>query len=329
VSEIEFMSFNERLDKGDVKPPEAIVSGLLFRNSIAVMGAPEDSFKTHFALQLAISLAAGIPCFSFSCRKSSVVYLILEGGQDYIFERLEQKMDAMKVSREEVGERLYPIDFAAVRLDEDGNVQKLEGILEAIEPTPDVVILDPITYALDEDDRYSLKKAKLCRNLLRIANTINGLVFPIIHCRKSAEDNNNMDDFLGSGIWARAAATRIKLYRTDETQVKTHFKTRYAERPEDLSLAWHYPLLHVLPEQLKPRKECKVKILAFLEGSQGKQLLLAQLVQQVIEETGHNEKTVRAAIGNLEFEGKLSIEKLPKSAAKIVKLVAQDTVHAS
>lgn len=326
---LDLLSVKERLEKGDIAPPEPIVSGLLFRGSLAVLGAPDDSFKTNWALQLAISLAAGESCYSYSCKHSVVVYLILEGGQDYIHERLEEKIVAMELDKDEVMGRIYTSDCSQLPLDDRYVAEEIEKTILAKDPKPDIVILDPITYALDEDVRFSPHKAKLCRNLLWIADQINGVALPIIHCRKGSKDNDNMDDLLGTSIVADAAATRIKLYRKSETEVNMYAKTRYAERPEQVSLLWNYPLLEVIPSILKPREEAKKVIIESLQSNGQTDYKVTELTRIIAQKTDHNEKTVRAALNNLELEGKITIARLPKSAIKVVKLVADKTVYAS
>lgn len=325
---IEIITVKERLEKGNIVPPEPIVSGLLFRKSMAVLGAPDDSFKTHWALQLAISLAAGIPCFSHSVKRSNVVYLFLEGGEGYILERLEEKIAAMGVNREEVLGKIHIRDCTGMRLDDKNVVEGLEATLITTEPMPDVVIFDPITYALNEDVRFSPERVKLCRNLLRIADSINGVTLPIIHCRKDTQDNDNMDDFLGTSIVAAAAATRIKLYRQDNL-LNMYAKTRYAERPDKIGLVWKHPLLEVAPEVLKPREEAKRCIIETLKGNANQEVKLGDLVSKLSASTNHNQKTVRAAVENLEVEGKVTTSRLPKSAIKVVELVAEDKIYAS
>lgn len=78
------MTVKDRLNQGGLSSPEPIVSGLLFNKSVAVLGAQDDSFKTHFTIQLAICLTLGIPCYSFSTKPSYVAYMVLEGGESYI-----------------------------------------------------------------------------------------------------------------------------------------------------------------------------------------------------------------------------------------------------
>jgi hypothetical protein len=325
---MKLVSVKEKLQQEDIKPPEPIVSGLLFRKSLAVVGAPDDSYKTNWALQLAISLAAGIPCYTYSCKKGVVVYLILEGGEDYILERLEEKIAAMELNRDEVLGRIYTSDCSQLPLDDKDVAKDIEETLLAKDPKPDIVIFDPITYALNEDVRFSPKKAELCRNLIWIAEQINGVAMPIIHCRKGTQDNADMDDLLGTSIIADAAATRIKLYRQDG-QVNLYAKTRYAERPDKVSLIWRHPLLVVSETTLAPREEAKRAIVQLLLSDPMKEYALGELTRIIAERTEHNEKTVRQALGNLELEGKLAIYRMPKSALKKVKLVDEEEIYAS
>ena len=60
-----FMTAKDKIAQG-LDSPRPIVGDLLYRKTIAVLGAPEDSFKSNSIIQLAICLALGIPCFSYS-----------------------------------------------------------------------------------------------------------------------------------------------------------------------------------------------------------------------------------------------------------------------
>lgn len=328
MEKIELISVQERLEQGGITPPEPIVSGLIFRNSLAVLGAPDDSFKTHWALQLAISLAAGIPFYSYSCKRNTIVYFVLEGGEDYIFERLEEKIAALELNRKEVMSRIYTHDCSQLSLDDAEVVKEIEKTILEKSPKPDVVIFDPITYALNEDVRFSPEKAKLCRSLLWIAKQINGAALTVLHCRKGTQDNDNMDDFLGTSIIAAAAATRMKLYRKGNL-VNMYAKTRYTERPDKISLVWKNPLLVATESTLGPREECKRAVIQLLQSDHGKEYSIGGLTKAIAEKTGHNEKTVRQAIDNLKLEDKVVVSRVPKSAMKKVKLLDNSEIYAS
>ncbi len=320
-------TIEETLNEQPSNPPTPVLAGLLFRQTLAVLGAPEDSFKTTWAIQLAVSLAAGIPFLSYSCEPSRVAYIILEGGQDYILERLEEQVASMGVARDKVFGNVALSDCSGMQLDNPNDFKAVTDGILAITPPPDVVILDPITYALSEDVRFSPNKTVMCRHLLQLAQALNGVILVIVHCRKDTRDNDSTDDFLGSGVIARAAATRIKLYRSGDT-VNMYAKTRHAARPDDLQLYLSYPVLLVGSLDLKPKEECRAAVLDSL-GKAGGQSMLGELVTQVAKLTKHNTKTVRAAIDSLAFEKKVIVGTMPKSARKVVKLPPVDVIHAS
>ena len=203
-------------------------------------------------------------------------------------------------------------------------IRKLGDTLCNLSPKPNVVIFDPITNALDEDVRYSPDKTRLIRNANRIVEDLDGgVVLLIVHTRKGARDNADMDDFLGRGQIARAAATRIKLYRGDSDRVSMYAKTRHAERPDKISLVWRHPLLVIEPITLRPREECRAAIIQALENAPYnlRAMVLGNLATQVSESTNHNPKTARSTIADLVVEGKVEILRVPGSAAKVVRLV--------
>ncbi len=317
------MTAEDRIAQG-ISSPSPLVGDLLFWRTIAALGAAEDSFKTNWMTQLAICLAVGIPCYSYSCRKSQVAYLVLEGGEDYILERMEEKIQAMGVNREEALRGIYTLNCTQLQLDDEDTIKQLGDDLCNLNPKPDVIIFDPITYALDEDVRYSPNKTRLIRNANKIVEELGGgVVLFVVHTRKGAKDNADMDDFLGSGQIARAAATRIKLYRGDGDRVSMYAKTRHADRPDKISLVWKYPLLELEQTTLRPREECKLAVSHSLEHAPYniKAMVLGDLVMQVSTSTNHNPKTVRSVITNLEVEGKVEILRVPGSATKVVRLV--------
>ena len=61
-----------------------------------------------------------------------------------------------------------------------------------------------------------------------------------------------------------------------------------------------------------------------LKGKANTEAKLGDLVSEVSGKIRRNTKTIRAAIDNLEVEGKVTVSKLPKSAIKIVKLIPED-----
>jgi len=314
----ELPSTKEMIEKGTI--PAKPVGFYMFRKSVTYVGAPEDSFKTQWAIQLAISLALGKPCYGCSCKKCIVLYVVLEGGKDYILERIEDKIEAMDVDRDEVLSNLFVVDLTSRSLKKEDDVSKLKE--EMLRIPADVIFLDPISTFLAEDERFSPLRTIFTNNLIEVAQTLDAAIVLIAHCRKATHDNNNMDEIAGHSVLKNASATRIKLFRhKDNTDlVSVYEKTRYAERPDKIILRWRPPLLEMSPEELKPRQEIEVAILKYLNEN-GEQPL-TKFTTIIAKNTEHNAKTVRAVISNLEMDGKITLEPVPKSSKKIVKKIS-------
>jgi len=292
----------------------------IFRKSITYVGAPEDSFKTQWAVQLAISLTLGKPCYGYSCKKCIVLYAVLEGAKDYILERIEEKVEAMGVDRDEVLSNLFVVDLTNKSLSNKDDVLELK---ERMLQTPaDVIFLDPISALLAEDERFSSLRTIFATNLLEVAETIDGAIVLIAHCRKGTHNNNDMDEIAGHSVMKNLSATRIKFFRHKDRKdwLSIYQKTRYAERPEKIELRWKAPLLEMRLGVLKPREIIRKEILKYL-AENGEQIL-SEFTFKIAEKIKHNSKTVRIVLDNLEIEGEIRIDKVPHSAKKIVKRIS-------
>ena len=76
------------LTQEEKQPPEFIVNGMIPVGLTFLSGAPKTR-KSFLALQMAISVASGLPFFGFSTVKSSVAYLDLEGSKARTSSRTE------------------------------------------------------------------------------------------------------------------------------------------------------------------------------------------------------------------------------------------------
>ena len=68
--------------------PEALVDGLIYRNSLIQFAGGTKMGKTFFTLQLAICLTLGIPFLGKATRRSRVLYLSLEMPTGEMRERI-------------------------------------------------------------------------------------------------------------------------------------------------------------------------------------------------------------------------------------------------
>ncbi len=309
-------TMSERLKKGTTAPEQLVSNALLTRESITLFGGAEDSFKSFLMCQLSVCLASGSSWLGHSCRQcNTVVYLVMEGGDDYILERIESIACELGQNLPDVFARIRVVPYLYEPLDMDEAPENLYAALKEV--NPDVVICDPVTYQMSQDVRYSPTMTRLGTNLLKIARDLNTAVVAVLHTKKNSQNSNDMDDFIGSSILKDMAASRIKVFRQEDKQMELYAKTRYAERPDTIKLVFKYPVFDVVEEVAKPRAKAMMGVTDYLERCG--QEVLGILVEMVKQAQTVNEKTVRAVISALEVEGLLKIEPMPGSARKLVK----------
>lgn len=309
-------TMDERLKQGTRLPEQLMSNALVVRREITILSGLEDSFKTTIACQAAVCLAAGIPCLGFSCQQcNTVVYLVIEGTDDYILERMENMAHALGVPLDVISKRIRVSPYYLRPLGEPEVLNELIGTLADIRP--DVIICDPVTYSLTGDLRYSPVMQALGKNLAAVARRFNAAVVGVMHTRKGTQDNDNMDDIMGSSVLADIAACRIKVYRSGDT-LNLYAHTRYGPRPDPVKLIYTNPLFVVSDEIRKPRDKARLGVIQELRDRSPR--VLGELVRQVTIGTNANEKTVRAAISDLEVELKVFVIRSPGSAVKQVHL---------
>jgi len=292
--------------------PEAIVSPhLITRNSITLLFADEDSFKTQFATQLAVCLNAGIPFLDYETIPSNVVYYTMEGVEGDIVDRILEKGEALAVDTDDIG--VCPCYDK--QLDRPGDYEKIKEMLR--DRGSDVVIFDPVTYVIAGDVRFSPTMLHVVSNGLNLATTFGIAIVFVIHTRKDSP-KGDMHGFLGSNILTAASATRIRIDRSQEipNQATLTFRTRYDERPLDRLIMWHTPLLQAVGELIPKRQQIKQAINE--ELSFGEVSGVTQFCELIARKVACDNKSVRHVIADMIMQGQVRMGRVGGSATKTV-----------
>lgn len=298
-----------------IEPPQYVVSQIAARRTIALFGGPEDNFKTQLGTQVAVCVASGIPWLTFPCNKGRVVYLVMEGDPNYIFGLLADKAVSLGVG-EEAPKNINVNMFIRQPLDDKATVRRLDMLLEPLRPI-DFLIADPITYLIANDVRYSPTMNKVMDNLEDLAMKYNMAVMPILHTRKSTKSVDNLDAFLGSRVTAARASTRILVIRRGDTdEAEIGFRTRMSETPDKLSLIHRHPLIEAEEAILREGQKAQRRVQEILR--ENREVRLADLMREVAQSQGVNDKTVRKALSGLETKGLVSIDRIPGKPDKKV-----------
>jgi hypothetical protein len=175
-----------------------LIDRLWTHQAVGVIGGSPKSGKTWLALEMAVSIASGRPCFdTFAVASPGPVLLYAaEDSALTLRSRLETLARLHKIDFERLNVHVITID--SLRLDHPEHQDRLESTLHAYKPT--LLVLDPLVRVHSIDENVAGQVAALLgylRSLQRKAGTAIALVH---HVRKNASPTGNAGYSLrGSG----------------------------------------------------------------------------------------------------------------------------------
>jgi hypothetical protein len=175
-----------------------LIDRLWTHQAVGVIGGSPKSGKTWLALEMAVSVASGRPCFNtFAVASPGPVLLYAaEDSAMALRSRLETLARLHKIDFERLNVHVITID--SLRLDQPEHQDRLESTLHAYKPT--LLVLDPLVRVHGIDENVAGQVAALLgylRSLQRNAGTAIALVH---HVRKNASAAGNAGYSLrGSG----------------------------------------------------------------------------------------------------------------------------------
>jgi hypothetical protein len=175
-----------------------LIDRLWTHEAVGVIGGSPKSGKTWLALEMAVSVASGSPCFdTFAISSPGPVLLYAaEDSATTLRSRLETLARLHKVDFERLNVHIITID--SLRLDRPQHQDRLEATLHAYKPA--LLILDPLVRVHAIDENVAGQVAALLgylRSLQRKAGTAIALVH---HVRKNASPTGAAGNSLrGSG----------------------------------------------------------------------------------------------------------------------------------
>jgi hypothetical protein len=181
--------------------PEELVQGLLYRGSKLVLGGGSKSFKTWTLIDLALSVAYGVPWFGLMTRKGRVLYVNFE-LQGWAFEdRVRTIMQAKQLKSEPGMLDCWNLRGRATSFEE-----LLPQIKERIEKDGySLVILDPIYKLLGNCDENSARDTTKLLNAVEDLAACSGAAVCFGHhfSKGNQSAKESIDRVSGSGVYAR------------------------------------------------------------------------------------------------------------------------------
>jgi hypothetical protein len=239
--------------------PAELVEGLLHRGAKLMLSGGSKSFKTWVLMDLALSVAAGVPWWGFRVARGRVLYLNMELMVEFAEDRMRAIMEAKGIAAEGADGldtwhlRGYARDFKEL----------LPLILRAVEGVQyDLIILDPVYKVLGErDENANGEVAQLLNEFEALAvRTGAAIAYGHHHSKGAQGDKDARDRSSGAGAWTRDPDSLVDLtpHQEEEHFIVTYTLRNHRPRAKHV-VEWDFPCMRVAPgldpdEARKPGK---------------------------------------------------------------------------
>jgi AAA domain len=312
--------------------PRWLIQGLWPADAYGVLAAQEKAGKTWAALDLAVSVACGLPWLDhFPCPTPGPVLLFLgEGGERATVRRIEAIATNKGVDPDQLGDRLR-LCFRVPRLAAPGAGGELTAIQAELEAHPAaVVILDPLYLAAAGASGSSLyDMGAVLQAIQGVCQQAGCALLVVTHWNKTG-DGRGADRISGAGpaAWARVICSVAIQHRGSDPNgsssvllgfeliggeiADTRFRLRRrvrADDPADLGsqLSYTVEVLADDDQDLDPAAAALSKsrqwVLAALRA--GGEFQTVKQLGDRLAQAGHplKPRTIQTALGELEAAG--------------------------
>jgi hypothetical protein len=224
--------------------PPVLIAGILHRGAKLLLGGGSKSFKSWSLIDLALSIAAGVPFWGMPTTQGKVLFLNFEIPEAFFRGRLQSTATAKGLEVAETGKCL---DLWTLR----GHATDLAKLVphivaQAAGRDYSLIILDPIYKCLgDRDENAAGDIAELLNEVEALAVRTGAAIVIAHHFAKgSAAGKDSKDRMSGSGVWARDPDALITLTaHENDGAFSVDFTLRnFAPRPA-FCVRWDWPLM--------------------------------------------------------------------------------------
>ncbi|MDB6032172.1 MAG: hypothetical protein JWM16_2510 [Verrucomicrobiales bacterium] len=232
--------------------PKVLIDGILHQGSKMIIGSGSKSFKTWTLLDLAMSVASGVPWLGLSTTAGKVLFLNFELKPASVRSRMEAIKKARDIHWDKGTFDLWNLRGHAAEYS-----VVIPKIIERVKSRQyDLIILDPV-YKLygDTDENSAGDVAMLMNELERLALQTNAAIVFSAHFSKGNQaGKESVDRVSGSGVFARDPDAILSFTKHEQDNAFVVESTlRDFKQMAPFVVKWEYPLL-VRAEKLNPDK---------------------------------------------------------------------------
>lgn len=193
-----------------------LIEGLFRKGRKGILTADSKAGKSFFAIELAISVAAGRPFLGRNCVKSKVCYFNYEIEEKEFMDRVKVVARELDIPVEEFVDNFKIVHMRGMSIP----LSKMAGNIIAMMLTEykntresfSLIILDPIYKITAGDENSAEAVGRFCNNLDKIAHETGCAIFYTHHHAKGDQGGKKaMDRGSGSGVFARDPDLMIDL----------------------------------------------------------------------------------------------------------------------
>jgi hypothetical protein len=200
------------------------VDGLLPMGGMSMVYAPQGEFKTFFALDLALSVAHGLPFQGRRVKQGPTVYVLAEGTAG-LKDRIRAWLKEYGVT-EEHGKAFFVLE--AVQFKRPADAQLLAERIEALGIEPAMLFIDTFArHAVGVDENHARDVGEWIDGVAALQRRLNADVVALHHAQKGSNDGGRVRE-RGSSAFIAAVDTAIRLSKKKGKVVVTCEKQKDA-----------------------------------------------------------------------------------------------------